>query len=199
MQIIRFAINVPQELRLTSLEGRLVDSKFGGSQYLFYAQEGVFYVSEAVGRILMDQFRALDVKPGEQVEICKAEVGNGTGRKTQWVVSVVVGDGFATISEQKVDVAPQPATELERKLADSIAVVEARKQAQRAPVATTAVSEFSARLVLETNALVDSYAAALKAASEKHGNAVKPEDVRALLVTAYINASKQAQGGRNAA
>ncbi len=198
MQIIRFAINTPQELRLTSLEGRLVDSKFGGSQYLFYAQEGVFYVSEAVGRILMDQFRALDVKPGELVEICKSEVGNGTGRKTQWIVSVVVGDGFATISEQKV-APPQPATELERKLADSIAVVEARKQAQRAPVATTAVGEFSARLVLETNALVDSYAAALKTASEKHGNAVKPEDVRALLVTAYINASKQAQGGRNAA
>src|SRR5262245_48773986 len=133
MQIIRFAINVPQEVRLNGLEGRLVDSKFGGSQYLFYAQEGVFYVSEAVGRILMDQFPELDVKPGEPVEICKAETGNGSGRKTQWTVSVVVADGFATISEQKVDVAaPQAPTELERKLADSIAVVEARKQAQRA-------------------------------------------------------------------
>jgi hypothetical protein len=60
-----------------------------------------------------------------------------------------------------------------------------------------AVAEFSARLVLETNALVDCYAAALKTASERHGNSVKPDDVRSLLVTAYINASKQ--GGRNAA
>jgi hypothetical protein len=58
-----------------------------------------------------------------------------------------------------------------------------------------AVAEFSSRLVLETNALVDCYAAALKTASERHGNAVKPEDVRSLLVTAYINASKT----RNAA
>lgn len=60
-----------------------------------------------------------------------------------------------------------------------------------------AVAEFSSRLVLETNALVDCYAAALKTASERHGNTVKPDDVRSLLVTAYINATKQ--GSRNAA
>ena len=59
-----------------------------------------------------------------------------------------------------------------------------------------AVAEFSARLVLETTALVDSYAAALKAASERHGGLVKADDVRTFVVTAYINASK---GGRSAA
>jgi hypothetical protein len=62
---------------------------------------------------------------------------------------------------------------------------------------TPAVAEFSARLVLETTALVDSYAAALKAASERHGGLVKADDVRTFVVTAYINASKQ--GGRSAA
>lgn len=61
-----------------------------------------------------------------------------------------------------------------------------------------AVAEFSARLVIETNALVDVYAAALKTASERHGNSVKPDDVRSFVVTAYINATKQ-QAGRNAA
>jgi len=197
MTIIRFAINVPQELRLTTLEGRLVDSKFGGSQYLFYAQEGVFYVSEAVGRILMDQFRALDVKPGEQIEICKAETGNGTGRKTQWIVSVVVANGFATISEQKVDVAPpQPATELERKLADSIAVVEARKQAQRATAPAPAPA-WAEHLIAQTNALVDAYAAVMQHAAQ-HPN-VRGEDVRSIFLSAYINVTKSATGGRNAA
>ena len=58
-----------------------------------------------------------------------------------------------------------------------------------------AVAEFSSRLVLEVNTLVDCYAEALRTASEKHGNSVKPDDVRSLLVTAYINASK----ARNAA
>ena len=61
-----------------------------------------------------------------------------------------------------------------------------------------AVAEFSARLVLETTALVDVYATVLKTASERHGNSVKPDDVRSFVVTAYINATKQ-QAGRNAA
>jgi hypothetical protein len=60
-----------------------------------------------------------------------------------------------------------------------------------------AVAEFSSRLVMETTALVDVYAAVLKTASERHGNAVKADDVRSFVVTAYINASKS--GGRNAA
>jgi hypothetical protein len=60
-----------------------------------------------------------------------------------------------------------------------------------------AVAEFSSRLIMETTALVDVYAAVLRAASERHGNSVKPEDVKSFVVTAYINASKS--GGRNAA
>jgi hypothetical protein len=59
-----------------------------------------------------------------------------------------------------------------------------------------AVAEFSSRLIMETTALVDVYAAVLHAASERHGNAVKADDVRSFVVTAYITASK---GARNAA
>src|SRR5262245_59057971 len=128
MTIIRFAINVPQEVRLTSLEGRAVDSKFGGTQYLFYAQEGIFYVSEPVGKILMDRFKKLSVKAGDPVEITKAEVGNGPGRKTQWIVTVA---GFPAQVDTKV-FTPEPPTELEQRLAESIRAVEARKQAERA-------------------------------------------------------------------
>jgi hypothetical protein len=61
-----------------------------------------------------------------------------------------------------------------------------------------AVAEFSSRLVLEVNALVDCYAVAIKTANERHGGLVKADDVRSLLVTCYINASK-GQGGRSAA
>src|SRR6187455_337538 len=49
-----------------------------------------------------------------------------------------------------------------------------------------AVAEFSSRLIMETTALVDIYAAVLKTSSERHGNAVKPDDVRSFVVTAYI-------------
>jgi hypothetical protein len=47
----------------------------------------------------------------------------------------------------------------------------------------------------QTTALIDVYAAALNYAGTKHGNAVKPEDVRTLLTTAFINLSK---GGAHA-
>lgn len=110
---------------------------------------------------------------------------------------------------------PAPASTLEEQLRASIEMVQRRKAqpvgelgdgtlAIMAPPAprpaaaerlAPAVAEFSSRLVLEVNALVDCYATALEAASKKHGNSVKPDDVRSLLVTAYINASK----ARNAA
>lgn len=46
------------------------------------------------------------------------------------------------------------------------------------------------RLLAQTNALVDVYAAALNYASEKHGNQIKADDVRCLLTTAYISQTK---------
>lgn len=47
-------------------------------------------------------------------------------------------------------------------------------------------------LLTEADALVDVYAAALSNASSKHGNQVKPEDVRSLLVTVFIQRAKAA-------
>ena len=65
MPIIRFATNISQTVHLRSLEGRQVDSQFGGSQWMFQSEEGNFYVSEKVGAILGDQFNKLGVKPGD--------------------------------------------------------------------------------------------------------------------------------------
>jgi hypothetical protein len=65
MPIIKFQTNIPIEVRLRSIEGKPVESQFGGMQYMFGADEGAFYVSDTVGGILMDQFRKLGVRPGE--------------------------------------------------------------------------------------------------------------------------------------
>lgn len=46
----------------------------------------------------------------------------------------------------------------------------------------------------QTEALTDLYAASIKYASDHHGNAIKPEDIRALMTTAFINL---AQRGRS--
>jgi hypothetical protein len=50
-------------------------------------------------------------------------------------------------------------------------------------------------LLGQTDALVDVYAAALSNASSKHGNQVKPEDVRSLLVTVFIQRSRAVSYG----
>lgn len=111
---------------------------------------------------------------------------------------------------------PAPSPTLEEQLRASIDMVQRRKAqpvgelgdgtlaimaAPPRPAAAErlapAVAEFSSRLIMETTALVDVYAAVLHAASERHGNSVKPDDVKSFVVTAYINASKS--GGRNAA
>src|SRR4029077_2838351 len=116
MPTIRFSTNVPVEVRLRSIEGRPVESQFGGVQHMFSAEEGAFYVSETVGQILTDQLRKLRVAAGEAGEICKGEVARGNGRKgIQWIVTQV--------GEAPED--PKAPSELEQQLAQSLAQVEA--------------------------------------------------------------------------
>src|SRR5215470_11302362 len=112
---------------------------------MFSSAEGAFYVSDTVGRILAEQFRKLGVRAGEPVEITKAEVANGNGRKSiQWQVARV---GFAP-GEQPAD---EP-SELERKLAASIEQVAQRKAAAQAQT-DSAPPEWAQVLLLQTNVL----------------------------------------------
>jgi len=186
MAILKFQTNVPIEVRLRSLEGKPVESQFGGMQYLFNAEEGAFYVSDAVGRILTSQFQKLGVKAGEPVDIVKAEVSKGNGRKgIEWTVAKV---GFAPGEK------PEPPGELEQKLAASIEQLAQRKnaaQAQAQSQSAGAAPGWTQVLLVHTNALADVYAAALAHASTTHGNAIKPEDIRALLTTAFINLNQR--------
>jgi hypothetical protein len=58
-------------------------------------------------------------------------------------------------------------------------------------------SEFASRLARETNAIVDAFYLALNHANKTYGAAVKADDVRSILLSCYISASKN--GVRNAA
>jgi|SRR5579862_593006 len=90
-QKIQSQTNLPVELALQYLEGKPVDSQFGGVQHLFSTTDNrVFFVSEMVGNIIADQLKKLGVQKGEAIEICKAEVTQGRGRKgIQWMVKRV--------------------------------------------------------------------------------------------------------------
>jgi hypothetical protein len=190
MAVIRFQTNIPVELRLRSTEGRPVESQFGGMQQMFSADEGNFYVSETVGAILAEQFRKLNVRPGLPIEITKAEVSKGNGRKRiEWTVTTL---GYAPGEQPNGTLAIEKPTELERQLAESVRQVQARKAAQMAETAAPAWTE---ALVSQTNALVDAYAQVLKHSS-RHEGLVKGEDIRSIFLSAFINVTK---GARNAA
>ena len=93
MSKILFDTNIPVTLSLLSLEGEVVESKFGGNQIKFAAREGCFWVSEAVGSILIDQIRKKRIHAMVPVEICRREMAQGNGRKgIQWTIDPV---GFA--------------------------------------------------------------------------------------------------------
>jgi hypothetical protein len=197
MAIIRFATNVPQLLHLRTLAGKPVDSQFGGVQHMFTAEEGTFYVSDKVGPILMDQFRKLGVQPGDPIEITKAEVGRGPERRTQWLVAteaqeVPAGAPVAT-GVLVVPKLPEPPSELEKQLKASIKMVEARKAAAQAQTAAPAeMPRWAQALDMQTRHLVDVYAGLVNYAGSKHGNAVRPDDIRSMMTTVFINLSKGA-------
>jgi hypothetical protein len=163
---------------------------------MFSAEEGAFYVSEKVGPILMDQFRNPGVKAGDPIEITKAEVGRGPERRTQWIVTTnesfdanghpVAGPVVA--GALVVPKLPEPPSELEKQLAASIRMVEARKQAQQTPAAPP---KWAQTLESQPKHLVDVYAGLVDYASGKHGNAVRADDLRALMTAAFINLSKE--------
>jgi hypothetical protein len=176
MATIRFETNKPLELRMRYLEGKPVESQFGGTQHMFTCEEGTFYVSETVGRILAEQFRKLGVKPGEPIDIIKAEVARGNRKSIEWQVAKVG--------------TPEPPGELEHQLQASLDQVAARKAAAQAQAALPAWTEM---LVTQTNFLVDAYAQVLKHSS-RHEGLVKGEDIRSIFLSAFINVSKGANG-----
>jgi hypothetical protein len=193
MAIIRFQTNIAETFHLRSIDGKPVESNYGGIEYMFSAEEGTFYVSDKVGGILMQQFRALGVEPGEAVDITKTEAGRGPERRTQWIVakSVTVGRPLPKCGE-----VPAPPSELEQQLAASIRLVEQRKQAPAAPAAAAPAPAWATYLVEQSNALIDAYAQVLKH-SARHEGLVKGDDVRSLFLSAFINVTKG--GNRNAA
>ena len=186
---LKFETNIANELRLRSITGELVDSQFGGKQYRFVSDAGAFYVSEPVGSILHDRFAQLGVTAGETIGICKREVSRNGRKSIQWEVERI---GDAPAEETSM---------LERQLAASLAEVAARKTPVRAaapaPGRPVEMVGWQQTLLNQTQALTDVYAAALAYASERHGNAVKPEDIRNMMTTAFIGLQKGGQ--RNAA
>ena len=176
MPKLQIITNVPADVRLLSIEGEIKSSQYavGGQELLYRTDQGDVYVPMVVGEIFAKSILAHNIRPNDPVRILKAaaDIGGG-GKAIRWSLTPLTSAG-----EQSNGTLAVP-----------------RMAPQAAPVA--AVGEFATRLARETNAIVDAFAMALKHANDSYGAAVKQEDVRSILLSAYINASKGGQ--RNAA
>jgi len=87
MDKIKFQTNVPVEVALRFTEGKLCDSQFGDPQYMFSTTDDrAFFVAAKVAQ----KIHGLRLKPGEVIDIVKAEVPYTNGRKgIEWQVSRV--------------------------------------------------------------------------------------------------------------
>jgi hypothetical protein len=204
---IKFEFDQPVEVALKFTEPKLVPSNFGDDRAMYsLTDERVMFVDQLTAA----RIKSLAVQPGEAFFLCKTK----NGRLTEYQVyresdepqpAIAPRNGVVAFGGHKKSFpalkaalperlyhAPEDTT-LEDQLRASIDMVE-RKKAEKAVEQHSAPAAMEtpwARLLVnQTNVLVDAYAAVLAAASTKHGNAVKPEDVKSLLITSFIQLSQ---------
>ena len=203
---IKFEWDQPVEVALKFTEPKLVPSNFGDDRAMYsLTDERVMFVDQLTAA----RIKSLAVQPGEAFFLCKTK----NGRLTEYQVyhesdeptpAAPARNGVVAFGGHKKSFPPLKAalpnrlyhapedSTLEDQLRASIDMVERKKLESKldqhpAPAPAAMETPWARLLVNQTNVLVDSYAAVLAAASAKHGNLVKPEDIRTLLVTTFIN------------
>jgi len=205
-EIVKLEVNKPVELALQFATGKIVDGRFGSQTMYSLAGNRIMYLDLGPAQ----QVNALALQPGETFFVCK----RAPREYDCWLSPATEKRRAHTDPPFDRPTSTPAESELERQLADSLAVQAARKHAASAaapppqrgtgtygPVAAPAPlsmpvrASWTEQLLISANSLVDVFAAALAHSSQVHGNAVKPEDVRAIVLSAYISASKgQANG-----
>src|ERR1017187_2072717 len=201
---IQFQTNLPVELALQFLEGKPVASQFGGVQHLFSTTDNrVFFVSEMVGNIIADQLKKVGAPVGEQpdgtfaVHAAPAAPESALERQLRQSITTVRNGKPGTSA-----VTPAPGTAAAPNGEQPVNNGNGSRPNGNGAAHNGRPPEHDIHqrweqvLLGQTTALIDIYASALNYAGTKHGNAVKPEDVKTLLTTAFINLSK---GGAHAA
>jgi hypothetical protein len=119
MEIVRFEMNVPQELVLKLPEGVMKQGRFGYQVMYTLADDRLMYVP----RFVASRISALEIQPGEPFTICKREIKNGQRKSIEWRVTRV-----------------ELETQLERDLRKSVEMANARNSVE-GPVAVPSALE----------------------------------------------------------
>ena len=222
MAKITFQTNVPVELRLQSIEGELTPSQFGGNQIKFTAHEGPFWVSEAVGSILIDQIRKKRIQPHVPVEVARREIAQSNGRKgIQWTIDLVGfvpgeqpdgtfavaanGNGASGSHPPASQAAPKEAQEVPQQThgnpvvgrvvpANGNGVSGNGTNGPAAAGAADVWGTWAAQIRRATQARLELYVDLCKWTAERYGGAVSKQEVQSFLMNVLISGDKG--GGR---
>src|SRR5215471_5128321 len=198
--IIKFEFDQPVEVALRYVEPKVFASQFAGGddRYMYSTTDGriMYHTPLTVVKIKAGRLTEYNVFREADAPAPAPRTGLGTfgGHKkvypphTSTLPDRLYAQpaAVAAAPAPAPAAAPEPASELEKQLAASIELVKARKAAAETPA-------WVATLTSQTNHVLDAYAASLQHAS-KYGIAsvaVKPEDVRSILLSVFINLSQQ--------
>jgi hypothetical protein len=167
LEQIKFAPNQPVDLALKWTDGKNMQGQFGPSVMFTTADNRVLFLPQPVG----DRVRALGLQPGEPVRICKSQ---GAGKKTEWQVEKLGEQPNGTF------VIPKAAGPSTSPVSGPALPQELTNQVSSNPITRSDFLRHHAR------ELVDAYAATVQYAESQHGVMVKPEDVRAIVLSVFI-------------
>ncbi len=184
LEKIQFEINAPVTVTLKHSTGKIVDGKFG--RQVYFTLEGFKCMYLDFGAA--EQLNALKPEPGESFVICKRG-------KREWDVSLSPAtEKMRAAKEMAAEPAPRP-TPVPPAMARRLDAAPEPQQlgtgtsARPAPRLQTSANPASG-LVAEANAVVDAFAQVLDRALTQYQGRVKPEEVRSLLLSAYIQRGK---------
>lgn len=202
MEKITFEPNMPVTVRLKYPVGKIVSGNYGEQVYYSTADGKAMYLDLHVGQMLNE----LSPKVGEPILIMKKWSGK-KGERPEWHVwrddgsdpglvgKLAESHGLARASQ----IGQQPDGTFRIPAAPPQAPIQPTNGAtalapRKAPDVAQVAQAWSQALLAEANALVDIFAAAWEHARETYRGQVKPEDVRALVTSAYIQSRNRGNG-----
>ena len=201
--VVQFQPNVPVQLSLKYAKPKTIETK-RGLRYMITTQDNrVAFVEPSVAL----KIEHLEIKPLEEFWVAFRHSGQ-KGDLGSWDVYLDPATERSRLRPEPPAIPSPPGVKISP--AAQVTTLDDSQDTKKAgageaPAGKAVVAPdhnpsqihmgWAQFLISTTNGLTDAYAAALAHARQKHGEGIKPEDVRTLLITAYIQQTRN--GGPN--
>ena len=185
-EILRFNVNVPAEVALRYGEGKRVQGRYGEQVMYTLVDDRVMYVPVCVA----DRIGELEIRPGQQFEICKAEVRDGNRKWIEWFVRRLQDSSQATLASTAILREPQNGRNGGANPSPKALRLESRSDGALVPVPVDSSRVQS--MELSMNAAVEiAQRVEQRAALRDQPIHFTSEDVRAIALTMFIQTSRE--------